>query len=109
MANKIVRFEFDIDNPPPLTSAQEEELRRLAAMRDQDIDYSDIPHLTEDFGREAVRFRDRHLYRPIKKQVTLRIDADILEWFKGRKEGGRGYQTAINAALRKMVDEAARG
>ena len=49
----------------------------------------------------------------VKKQVTLRVDADMLEWFKpvlsdveGAKQGGkRGYQTAINAALRRVVED----
>ncbi len=42
------------------------------------------------------------LYRPIKKPVTLRLDADVLVWFKGP---GRGYQTRINRALRKVMRE----
>lgn len=43
---------------------------------------------------------DEHLYRPIKKPVTLRLDADLLSWFKGQ---GRGYQTRINRALRGVM------
>jgi uncharacterized protein (DUF4415 family) len=108
MKTKLVRSEFDVNNPPPLTEAQREELARLAAMPDEDIDFSDIPPLTEDFWKNAVRFRDRHLYRPVKKQVTLRIDADILEWFKANQGGARGYQTAINAVLRKAVEQGRR-
>jgi len=50
------------------------------------------------------RNRDRHLYRPIKKQVTLRLDADLIEWFKTKQGSARGYQTAINAALRGVVE-----
>jgi uncharacterized protein (DUF4415 family) len=46
-------------------------------------------------------------YRPIKKQVTLRLDADLIEWFKAKQGGASGCQTAINAALRKVIDEAA--
>lgn len=95
---------MDLDNPPPLTDAQREELRRLEAMKDEDIDVSDIPPLDEKFWANAVRFRDRHLYRPVKQQVTLRIDADILHWFKTRQGGERGYQTQINAALRAVVE-----
>ena len=45
------------------------------------------------------------MYRPIKKPVTLRLDADVLAWFKKQ---GRGYQTRINRALRKVVDDAGR-
>jgi uncharacterized protein (DUF4415 family) len=100
--SKIVRSEFDPTDPPPLTDAQREELARLAVKRDEDIDTSDIPPLTEKFWANAVRGR---FYRPIKQQVTVRLDADILEWFKTRQGGKRGYQTAINAALRKVVEE----
>ena|ERR1035441_8625743 len=42
------------------------------------------------------------LYRPIKKPVTLRLDADVIAWFK---KSGRGYQTRINRALRKMMED----
>ena len=101
-SEKIVRSSFDPTNPPPLSDVQREELAKLAAMRDDDIDFSDIPPLTEKFWANAERGR---FYRPIKKQVTVRLDADILEWFKTQQGGKRGYQTAINAALRKLVDE----
>lgn len=93
---------MDLDNPPPLTEAQKENLARLDAMSDDDIDFSDIPLKTD--WSNAIRFRDRHLYRPVKQQVTLRLDADILHWFKARQRGKRGYQTAINAALREVVE-----
>jgi uncharacterized protein (DUF4415 family) len=98
---KLVRYEFDPTNPPPLTDEQRERLRALAEMPDEDIDFSDIPPLTEDFWKNAVRGK---FYRPVKKQVTLRIDADVLEWFKAQQGGARGYQTKINAALRKVVE-----
>src|ERR1039457_7269284 len=42
------------------------------------------------------------MYRPVKKPVTLRLDADVLSWFK---RAGRGYQTRINQALRKVMSE----
>lgn len=103
MSNKkIVHSSFDPANPPPLTDAQREELARLAAMQDEDIDFSDIPPLTEKFWANAQRGR---FFRPVKKQVTVRLDADVLEWFKAKQGGARGYQTAINAALRKVVEE----
>ena len=47
-------------------------------------------------------------YRPVKRQVTLRIDADLLNWFKTHGQGGRGYQTRINAALRRFVEQEAK-
>ena len=43
-------------------------------------------------------------YRPVKKQLTLRLDADLVDWFKRHAKGGRGYQTDINSALRDHVD-----
>jgi len=65
------------------------------AMKDEEIDTSDIPELTEDFFKKAV------LWPGNKKQVTLRIDPDIIAFFKKQ---GKGYQSMINAVLRKYVD-----
>ncbi len=102
MSNKKpVRSTFDPTNSPPLTDAQREELAHIAAMNDGDIDFSDIPPLGEDFWKSAVRGR---FYRPVKKQITLRLDADVIEWFKTQQGGARGYQSKINAALRKVVE-----
>ena len=102
MKTKIIRYEFDPANPPSLTDEQRERLRALDALKDEDIDFSDIPPLSEDFWKNAVRGK---FYRPVKKQVTVRLDADVLEYFKAKQGGARGYQTAINAALRKVVEE----
>jgi uncharacterized protein (DUF4415 family) len=46
------------------------------------------------------------MYKPLKKPVTLRVDADVLAWFK---KAGRGYQTRINRALRKVMNEEKKG
>ena len=102
MSSKMVTYQFDPTNPPPLTDAQREELARLAKMKDEDIDFSDIPPLTEKFWQNAVRGR---FYRPVKQQLTLRLDSDIVHWFKTQADGQRGYQTAINAALRRVVEK----
>jgi len=70
------------------------DLTRLDALRDEDIEYSDIPDLgnDEEFWVNAV------LEKPERKaQITLRLDSDILEWFKAQ---GKGYQTRINSVLR---------
>jgi uncharacterized protein (DUF4415 family) len=75
------------------------ELDALAAMPDDTIDLSDMPEVTDFTGWVRGKF-----YRPVKKQVTLRLDADLIEWFKAKQGGARGYQTAINAALRKAVE-----
>jgi uncharacterized protein (DUF4415 family) len=89
--------------PKPLTPQQIAELDRLAAMPDDTIDLSDMPEVTDWTNWTRGKF-----YRPVKKQVTVRLDADVLEWFKAKQGGKRGYQTAINAALRKVVEEETR-
>ena len=77
-------------------------IAELEAKGDEDIDLSDIPEVTDWSG--AVR---GGFYRPVKQQVTLRLDADLLHWFKTHEEP-RGYQTRINAALRRFVEAEAR-
>ena len=71
-------------------------LKELEALKDEDIDYSDIPALDEDFWRRA----ERHMPTP-KKGVYIRLDADVLDWLKSK---GRGYQTRMNAMLRAMME-----
>ena len=90
---KMVRRPFGT----PLTKAEKIEARKLAAMPDSEIDYSDIPPLTEEFFKNAVR---NPFYRPVKKQLTVRVDADVLAWLKQK---GAGYQTRINETLRKAM------
>lgn len=68
---------------------------RVNAMKDAEIDYSDIPKLGSDFFKEAVRWPGT------KKQITIRLDPDVLAFF--RKHSIR-YQTTINAVLRKYVE-----
>lgn len=98
MSRKTARYEFDPANPPPLTDAQRVELAKLAAMRDEDIDFSDMPEKLDWSKAERGKF-----YRPVKQQLTLRLDADVVHWFKTHAEGG-GYQTRINRTLRDYVD-----
>jgi uncharacterized protein (DUF4415 family) len=83
-----------------LTEERKRELAELAKRPDSEIDLSDIPELTEEFWKNAVR---NPFYKPVKKQVTLRIDADILAWL--RLEGNAGYQSRLNAALRRVMLE----
>ena len=85
---------------PKLTPELIAESERIAAMPDDTIDLTDMPEVTDWSNWTRGKF-----YRPVKKQVTLRVDADVLEWFKAKQGGKRGYQTAINAALRKVVEE----
>jgi uncharacterized protein (DUF4415 family) len=74
-------------------------LREIEAMGDEDIDFSDIPEVTDFTGWVRGKF-----YRPVKQQLTLRLDADVVHWFKTHAGEGRGYQTKINAALRQFVE-----
>ncbi len=72
---------------------------RLDALEDDDIDFSECCELTEEMFANAVA---RKGLKPVcrKKQVTLRLDADILSWFRSQ---GRGYQTKINSLLRAYI------
>ena len=74
--------------------------QRLDAMTDSDIDLSDCPEITPDMFASAIVRRGLPGVKN-KAQVTLRIDSDVLEWFKSR---GRGYQTQINALLRAYME-----
>ncbi|PCI71364.1 MAG: 3-oxoacyl-ACP synthase [Gammaproteobacteria bacterium] len=68
---------------------------KLAKMKDSEIDTSDIAELDDDFFKQAV------IRVPTKKSVTMRLDADVLEWYKSQ---GSGYQTRINKLLRSYMD-----
>ena len=76
------------------------DFKRLDTMSDEDIDLSDIPEVTpEMFAKGVVR----HGLKPIvKRQLTLRLDSDVIDWF--RSQGG-GYQTRMNALLRAYMEE----
>jgi uncharacterized protein (DUF4415 family) len=69
--------------------------RRVDALRDEDIVFSDIPRQRADFFARPI------IWPGPKKQITLRIDPDVLTFF--RKQG-RGYQTAINTVLRRYME-----
>ncbi len=71
------------------------ELKRLADAPDKKIDYSDIPELDEKFWRDAVIE-----FPKTKKMVSIRLDADVIIWFKSRF---REYQTAMNAVLKSYM------
>jgi len=95
--SKTVTYEVDLANLPPLTPAQKAELKALAALPDSKIDHSDIPPLTDDFWKVAVK---NPFYKPTKQATTVRVDSDVLLWLKGQ---GKGYQTRINAILREAM------
>ena len=82
------------------TRTRKAELEALAALPEDEIDLSDIPEVRDWSDAKRGLF-----YRPVKKQLTLRLDADVVAWFKGNARGGRGYQTDINRALRDYVQQ----
>lgn len=69
--------------------------KRIEAMKDEEIDLTDSPELDASFFQEAIPWPSH------KKQVTLRLDPDIVDFFKSQ---GKGYQTAINRVLRRYVE-----
>jgi uncharacterized protein (DUF4415 family) len=95
MKTKMVSYTFD--TMPELTEADVAQLKALANRPDSEIDLSDIPELTDEQLKNAVRGR---FYRPIKRQVTARLDADVVDWLKRQ---GKGYQSRMNAILRREM------
>ena len=69
--------------------------KRVKAMKDKEIDTSDIPELDDDF------FKNAELRLPQKQTVTIRLDNDVVSWFKSQ---GKGYQTRINKLLRSYME-----
>ena len=84
---------------PKLTEAEKIALRRAQAAGEDGIDTSDAPELTDAQLADMERGR---FFRPVKKQITARVDADVLEWLKS---GGKGYQSRMNAILRQAMLE----
>jgi uncharacterized protein (DUF4415 family) len=97
MKKATVKYEIDLANLPPLSSAQKAELKALAALPDADIDYSDIPPMDDSFWKNAVR---NPYYKPTKTSTTVRIDSDVLRWLRSQ---GKGYQSRLNAILRREM------
>jgi uncharacterized protein (DUF4415 family) len=95
MKTKIVRY--TPKTLPALTKADRARLKTLAARPDSEIDTSDIPEMTDEQWKHARR---GHFYRPRKRQITARVDADVLDWLKSQ---GKGYQSRINAILRREM------
>lgn len=77
------------------------DFKRLRAMRDADIDFSDIPKLGKSFWKSA-----RLVMPEPKDRLTIRVDHDVVEWLK---KNGPGYQTRINAILRSYMEAQSTG
>ena len=80
-----------------MTEARRKKLKALAAQPDAAIDLTEIPELPESFWKNAVR---HPFYRPLKQQLTVRLDADVVAWLK---QQGKGYQTRLNQVLREVM------
>ena len=88
-----------LEDLPPI---DEERIKTLKEMKDEDIDLSDMPELTQEQLARFVpaKLLNRGLYRPKKVPVKINYDADVIEWFRSF---GKGYQTRMNAALREYM------
>lgn len=83
-----------------VSKKQAKELAAVAAQRDEEIDLTDLPEVLDWSGAVVGKY-----YRPIKKSLTIRLDADVLAWLQS---DGRGYQTRINRLLREAMNSRAR-
>jgi uncharacterized protein (DUF4415 family) len=81
----------------PLTDRQRKELERIARMADSAIDFSDAPAAKTAASRRVYVGR---FYRPVKEQISVRVDADVLAWLRSR---GTRYQTYMNDVLRRAM------
>jgi uncharacterized protein (DUF4415 family) len=93
--SNIVKLTLDLTKPPVVTEEQKARLAALAAMPDNQIDTSDAPFRPDAVWAKAVDFPHA------KKLISLRIDEDVIEFFK---HAGTRYQTRINAVLRSYVN-----
>jgi uncharacterized protein (DUF4415 family) len=100
MNEETTAYELDLENLPPLTEEQRAELKALDEKPENEIDFSDIPPLEDEFWSKAVR---SGAYKPVKTSTTVRVDADVLLWLRSKSAGGKGYQTRINAILRAAM------
>jgi uncharacterized protein (DUF4415 family) len=96
-ARNTVKFKLDPKKPTPATGKQRKRLAAIASMPDSEIDYTDIPRRTGTvkWSRPGVLVPAEN-----KQQVTLRLDTDVLDFFK---ETDKRYQSRINAALREYM------
>ena len=81
-----------------LTPKIQREIRDLTNMPESDINTDDIPESTNWADAKRGLF-----YRPVKQQITLRLDVDLVHWFNAHARKGRGFQTKFNSALREYL------
>jgi uncharacterized protein (DUF4415 family) len=99
MKTKMVSY--TLEALPSRTAADDARLDALFARPESEINLTDpdAPELGDDNWQRAVRGK---YYRPVKAQVTTKLDADVIDWLK---RGGKGYQTRMNAILRRAMLE----
>lgn len=100
MKTKMVSY--TLDTLPPRTEADHARLKALAARPDSEIDFSDIPEITDEQFKNAVRGR---FHRPAKlestaQEITTRIDTDVLDWLKSENPN---FHSRLNAILRREM------
>jgi uncharacterized protein (DUF4415 family) len=100
MKKKTVSYK--LESLPALTTKDRAKLKTLAARPTSEIDTSELPEWTNAQWKTAVRGK---FYRPNKKQITAKVDADVLDWLKSQ---GKGYQSRLNAILRREMLESVR-
>jgi uncharacterized protein (DUF4415 family) len=83
-----------------ISETSQTDWERLKTLQDDEIDLSDTPELTPEMFAHAI-VRQGLKTSPRKSQLTLRLDQDVLDWFR---QQGQGYQTQINALLRAYMD-----
>lgn len=83
-----------------MTDESRARLEALAKRPDSEIDLTEMPELTEKFWQNAI---PSPFYRPVKKQISVRIDADVLAWLQD--QGAEGYQSRMNGLLRRLMLE----
>ncbi|MEL6580575.1 MAG: BrnA antitoxin family protein [Cyanobacteria bacterium J06621_12] len=88
-----VSYTPDPNQKPQLTEEQE---GKLAELKDEDLDYSDIPELDDDFWKNA-----QPVMPDLTKPVTLRVKQSVLQYFQAN--GKKGYQSRMNAVLESYV------
>jgi uncharacterized protein (DUF4415 family) len=91
----MVTYRYDPNDPPKLTAEEQQAWDRLKDLRDEDIDLSDIPEVITGWRRVSELIPEEN-----KQQITLRLDAEVLAFFKAT---GKRYQSRINAALREYM------
>jgi uncharacterized protein (DUF4415 family) len=100
MKSKTVSYKLEA--LPALTDTGRAKLKALAARPNSEIDTSELPEWTDAQWKTAMRGK---FYRPNKKQITAKVDADVLDWLKSQ---GKGYQSRMNAILRREMLESVR-